>query len=90
MPIRVPQIPSYCTTKTNGLAYVRLGTEFVYLGAYDSPERKLKYDRVIGPCNSAGRARRTSRSANHLPMARSLKLSTGFACAAARFATEQC
>jgi hypothetical protein len=55
MPIRAPQIPSYCHHKAKSLAYMRPGTEFVYLGAYDSPESKLKYDRVVTEWLARGR-----------------------------------
>ncbi|MEA2986967.1 MAG: hypothetical protein QOD94_3221 [Alphaproteobacteria bacterium] len=55
MPIRTPQIPSYCHHKSKGLAYVKLGHEFVYLGAHDSPESKIKYERVVAEWLGRGR-----------------------------------
>jgi hypothetical protein len=52
---RNPHIPSYCHHKAKGLAYVKLGHEFIYLGAYESPESRLKYDRVVTEWLARGR-----------------------------------
>ena len=48
-------IPAYCLHKSRDLAYVRLGSEMIYLGKYDSPESREKYDRVIAEWILAGR-----------------------------------
>src|SRR5436309_10903198 len=62
MPSRTPQIPSYCHHKSKGLAYVKLGHEFVYLGAHGSPESKLKYERVVAEWLARGRSSRLCNS----------------------------
>ena len=45
MPSR--KIPAYRLHKARNLAVVRIDGKDVYLGEYDSPESKVKYERVV-------------------------------------------
>lgn len=48
-------IPSYCHHKAKGLAYVQLNGHFIYLGAYNSPESKIAYQRTVTEWLARGR-----------------------------------
>lgn len=43
MPNGLPRVPPYCHHKAKGLAYVKLGSTFVYFGRFHSPESKVEY-----------------------------------------------
>jgi hypothetical protein len=45
MSICTPRVLAYCHHKSKGLAYVKQGRDFVYLGIHDSPESNVKYAR---------------------------------------------
>ncbi len=47
MPNCVPKIPAYCHHRSKGLAYVKLGGAFVYLGRHGSPESRVAYERAV-------------------------------------------
>lgn len=49
------RIPAYCIHKTKGQAYVRLGSQMIYLGLPGSPESKAKYDREVAEWIARGR-----------------------------------
>src|SRR5688500_8636857 len=55
MTVRIFKIPSYCHHKAKGLAFVKLGCDFVYLGRYGSPESKVAYERVVAEWLARGR-----------------------------------
>jgi hypothetical protein len=40
-------IPRYCCNKAKGLAFVKLNGRRHYLGAYDSPESRQRYDELL-------------------------------------------
>jgi len=48
-------VPAYCHHKSRDQAYVRFGAEMIYLGKYDSPESREKYDRITAEWMLAGR-----------------------------------
>lgn len=41
------RVPAYCHHKPTGQAFVRLDGKFHYLGAYDSPDSREGYDRLV-------------------------------------------
>ena len=49
------RIPAYRLHKPKQLAVVRLNGRDVYLGRYDSPESRERYDRLIAEWLAAGR-----------------------------------
>jgi integrase len=52
--------PTYCRHQPTGQAYVRLGGRMLYLGPWDSPESKAKYDRLMAEWLAHGRRLPTS------------------------------
>ena len=48
-------VPAYCHHKSRDQAYVRFGSEMIYLGRFDSPESREKYDRITAEWMLAGR-----------------------------------
>jgi hypothetical protein len=48
-------VPAYCHHKSRDQAYVRFGSEMIYLGRYDSPESREKYDLITAEWMLAGR-----------------------------------
>jgi integrase len=53
-------LPAYCHHRTKNRAYVRLSGEFIYLGAYDSPESHAAYQRVVAEWLARGRVPRAA------------------------------
>ena len=49
------KVPDYCLHKKTGQAYVRLNSRMIYLGCYDDPVSKTKYDRLIAEWLATGR-----------------------------------
>ena len=43
----MPRTPRYCLHKASGRAYVRIDGKQVYLGPYDSPESRRKYQEIL-------------------------------------------
>ena len=50
-----PRTPSYRHHKPSGLAILTLAGRDVYLGRYDTPERRAEYDRIIAEWLIGGR-----------------------------------
>ena len=55
MPRLSKKIPNYCRQKQRNLAYVKLDGKQRFLGTYDSPESREKYDRLIAHWIASGR-----------------------------------
>jgi hypothetical protein len=47
--------PKYCHHRSSGRAYVTLNGKPLYLGPYNSPESREKFDRVVGDFLKSGR-----------------------------------
>ncbi len=52
MPEKTPRTPKYRHHKPSGLAVVRLSGRDIYLGKYDTPDSRVRYDRVSSPSGS--------------------------------------
>ena len=55
MPVKTPRTPKYRHHKPSGLAVVRLSGRDIYLGPYDTPGSRSKYDRVVADWLANGR-----------------------------------
>jgi hypothetical protein len=53
---RTPRIPKYRLHKPTGQGVVRINDHDHYLGAYDSPKSRQRYDRLIAEWLASGRA----------------------------------
>src|SRR5687768_16619955 len=47
--------PDYCVHKPSGRAYVRIDGRFIWLGKFNSPESRDRYDVIIGQWKAGGR-----------------------------------
>ncbi len=47
--------PTYCFHRPTGQSYVRLGGKVIYLGRYDTPESRAKYDALVSRWLASGR-----------------------------------
>jgi hypothetical protein len=56
MPYSNLRVPTYCHRKSRDLAVVTINGQDVYLGKYNSPESKKKYDRLIQEWLATGRS----------------------------------
>ena len=56
MPQLSKKIPKYCRRKQRNIAYVKLDGKPRFLGRYDSPESRERYDRIIALWIANGRA----------------------------------
>src|SRR4051812_5569265 len=59
---RRDSVPSYCLHKDSGQAYVTLASKVHYLGVYDTPASRGKYDKLITEWLAAGRPKRLSKA----------------------------
>ena len=55
MPEKTPRTPKYRHHKPSGLAVVRLSGRDIYLGKYDTPDSRARYDRVVAEWLANGR-----------------------------------
>ena len=55
MPVKTPRTPKYRHHKPSGLAVVRLSGRDIYLGPFDAPESRSKYDQVVADWLANGR-----------------------------------
>ena len=55
MPVNTPRTPKYRHHKPSGLAVVRLSGRDIYLGPFDTPESRSKYDQVVADWLANGR-----------------------------------
>ena len=55
MKTRAPSIPPLRQHKSTGQGYVLLNGRFIYLGRFDHPETRVKYERVLAEWLAAGR-----------------------------------
>lgn len=63
MPVKTPRTPKYRHHKPSGLAVVRLSGRDIYLGPYETPESRSKYDQVVADWLANGRTLDVRRTA---------------------------
>jgi integrase len=50
-----PKVPNLCRHRPSGQAYVRLSGRTIYIGPYDQPDTRRKYDKLIAEWLASGR-----------------------------------
>ncbi len=49
------RVPKYCHHKKTGQGFVKLNGRFIYLGEYDTPDSRQRYDALIAEWLACGR-----------------------------------
>ncbi len=49
------RVPKYCHHKPTGQGFVKLNGRFIYLGEYDTPDSRQRYDALISEWLACGR-----------------------------------